>query len=179
MQGLTPRELEQTVGHVQFIGELGTLAGRVLFAFLVVRIASQRRLLRVFLVPGVIAFCVRCTSMPRRTVSSLLQYGIFVAALCMNGPLSFWWNYWPRVYPVHVRGTGEGFAHNVGGRMVGTFAAVVTTQLAALMPGASAGPSARLRGRNRRGRRLHGLVDRQRLAARAAERPAAGLSKPE
>jgi hypothetical protein len=39
---------------------------------------------------------------------------------------------------VHVRGTGEGFAHNVGGRMIGAFAAVVTTQLAALMPGASA-----------------------------------------
>jgi MFS family permease len=137
VQGLGPRELEQTVGLVQFIGELGTLAGRVLFAFLVIRITSQRRLLRVFLVPGVIAFfSVYFYAATHSLV--LLQYGIFVAALCMNGPLSFWWNYWPRVYPVHVRGTGEGFAHNVGGRMLGTFAAVVTTQVAALMPGASA-----------------------------------------
>ena len=135
--GLTPRELEQTVGRVQFIGELGTLAGRVLFALLVVRIMSQRRLLRVFLVPGVIAFSSVYFYAATHSLV-LLQYGIFLAALCMNGPLSFWWNYWPRVYPVHVRGTGEGFAHNVGGRMLGTFAAVVTTQLAALMPGAGA-----------------------------------------
>ena len=137
VHGLTPRELEQTVGRVQFIGELGTMAGRMLFAFLVVRITSQRRLLRVFLVPGVIAFSSVYFYAATHSLV-LLQYGIFVAALCMNGPLSFWWNYWPRVYPVHVRGTGEGFAHNVGGRMLGTFAAVVTTEFAALMPGAGA-----------------------------------------
>jgi hypothetical protein len=68
---------------------------------------------------------------------ALLTAGIFIAAICMNGPLSFWWNYWPRVYPLHVRGTGESFGHNVGGRMIGTFAAVVTTQLAWIMPGSS------------------------------------------
>lgn len=56
MQRVTPRALEQTVGRVQFIGEIGTLAGRVLFALLVVRFASQRRLLRTFLVPGAITF---------------------------------------------------------------------------------------------------------------------------
>jgi hypothetical protein len=39
--------------------ELGTIAGRLLFAFLVVRIATQKHLLRVFLVPGLIVFsCV-------------------------------------------------------------------------------------------------------------------------
>jgi MFS family permease len=137
VHGFSPRELEQTVGRVQFIGELGTLAGRLLFAFLVVKIMSQRRLLRVFLVPGAFAFASVYFYAATHSLL-LLQFGIFVAALCMNGPLSFWWNYWPRVYPVHVRGTGEGFAHNVGGRMLGTFAAVVTTQLAALMPGAVA-----------------------------------------
>jgi len=137
VHGLTPRQLEQTVGGVQFIGELGTLAGRMLFGFLVVRISSQRRLLRVFLMPGVIAFSSVYFYAATHSLV-LLQYGIFIAAVCMNGPLSFWWNYWPRVYPVHVRGTGEGFAHNVGGRMVGTFAAVITTQLAPWMPGTGA-----------------------------------------
>jgi len=44
----------------------------------------------------------------------------------------------PRVYPTYLRGTGESFAANVGGRMVGTMAALVTTQLANSMPGASA-----------------------------------------
>ena len=55
---------------------------------------------------------------------------------------SFWGNYLPRVYPVHLRGTGESFAANVGGRMIGTSAALLTTQFAAMMPGTT--PAARL-----------------------------------
>ena len=51
---------------------------------------------------------------------------------------SFWGNYLPRVYPTYLRGTGESFAANVGGRMIGTSAALVTTQLVAIMPGATA-----------------------------------------
>jgi hypothetical protein len=46
------------------------------------------------------------------------------------------------VYPTHLRGTGESFAANVGGRMIGTFAALLATQLANVMPGAT--PPARL-----------------------------------
>jgi hypothetical protein len=135
--GFTARQLVQAVGGVQYIAELGPLTRRLLFAWLVVRIVSQRRLLRAFLVPGAIVFTSVYAYAATHSLP-LLEAGIFVAALCMNGPLSFWWNYWPRIYPVHVRGTGEGFAHNVGGRMIGTFAAVVTIQLAGLMPGATA-----------------------------------------
>jgi hypothetical protein len=36
------------------------------------------------------------------------------------GQFSYWGNYLPLVYPVRLRGTGEGFAANVGGRMLGT-----------------------------------------------------------
>ena len=46
-----------------------------------------------------------------------------------------------RVYPTHLRGTGESFAANVGGRMIGTFAALITVQLVNVMPGGS-GPFA-------------------------------------
>jgi hypothetical protein len=56
--------------------------------------------------------------------------------------MSFWGNYLPRVFPVHLRGTGESFAANVGGRMIGTAGALVATQLATNMPGA--GPAAKL-----------------------------------
>ena len=56
--------------------------------------------------------------------------------------LSFWGNYLPRVFPTHLRGTGEGFAANIGGRMLGTGFAFVTTQLTNVMPGAT--PPARL-----------------------------------
>ena len=45
---------------------------------------------------------------------------------------SFWGNYLPRVYPTYLRGTGESFAANVGGRMIGTSAALLTTQLVAV-----------------------------------------------
>jgi hypothetical protein len=34
------------------------------------------------------------------------------------------------VYPVHLRGTGEGFAANIGGRMIGTSFAWLTATLA-------------------------------------------------
>ena len=47
---------------------------------------------------------------------------------------SFWGNYLPRVYPIHLRGTGESFAANIGGRMIGTSAALLTTWLTTLMP---------------------------------------------
>jgi len=39
-------------------------------------------------------------------------------------------NYLPRVYPIHLRGTGESFAANIGGRMIGTSFALLTTTLA-------------------------------------------------
>ena len=68
-----------------------------------------------------------------------LEIGIFVAAFLTVAQFSFWGNYLPRAYPLHLRGTGESFAANVGGRMFGTTAALVTTQLANSMPGA-AGP---------------------------------------
>jgi hypothetical protein len=38
------------------------------------------------------------------------------------------------VYPVHLRGTGESFAANIGGRMIGTSAAFVATKVAGVMP---------------------------------------------
>jgi hypothetical protein len=60
-------------------------------------------------------------------------YGITTIA-----QFSFWGNYLPRVYPTYLRGTGESFAANVGGRMFGTSAALVTTQLANVMPEPSA-----------------------------------------
>jgi hypothetical protein len=50
---------------------------------------------------------------------------------------SFWGNYLPRVYPLHLRGTGESFAANIGGRVLGTSAVWLTALLTTLMPGNS------------------------------------------
>jgi hypothetical protein len=72
-------------------------------------------------------------------VSSLtwLKIGIFFAGLFTVAQFSFWGNYLPRVYPIHLRGTGESFAANIGGRLIGTAAALLTTQVAKITPGAT------------------------------------------
>src|SRR5437867_2459602 len=133
--------VEQTVSAVQSFQEFGGLAGRFLLAFLAVRIVSRRRLVRVFQVPGLvlvpIVFVVIATSS-----LALLKWSIFLFGITTIGQLSFWGNYLPRVYPTYLRGTGESFAANVGGRMIGTSAALLTATLANVMPGA--GASARL-----------------------------------
>jgi len=53
---------------------------------------------------------------------------------------SFWGNYLPLVYPVHLRGTGESFAANIGGRMIGTSFAWVTATIVKNLPD-SVGPA--------------------------------------
>ncbi len=134
--------------------EIGGLVGRFLLAFLVVRILSQRTLVRIFQIPGLFALplvfyffltidnhefaTINLTSiylgeLPITTVSLL----VFLCGLLVVAQFSFWGNYLPRVYPLHLRGTGESFAANIGGRMIGTSFAAVTVYLSSYMPGAS------------------------------------------
>jgi hypothetical protein len=126
--------IQSTVAGVQTLQELGGLVGRFILAFLAVRIVSRRKLLHVFQVPGLIVVPL-VFIYPAVHNLALLKWGIFFAGLFTIAQLSFWGNYLPRVYPTHLRGTGESFAANVGGRMVGTSAALLTTQMAAVMPG--------------------------------------------
>jgi hypothetical protein len=55
---------------------------------------------------------------------------MFLVGVLTVAQFSFWGNYLPVAYPVHLRGTGESFAANVGGRMLGTSFALLTTTLA-------------------------------------------------
>ena len=128
---------EQAVSSVQFFQEMGGLVGRFILAFLAVRIVSRRKLLRVFQVPGLVLVPL-VFLFPALRDLEMLKWGIFLAGLVTIAQFSFWGNYLPLVYPMHLRGTGESFAANIGGRMIGTFAALVTTQLANVMPGAGA-----------------------------------------
>jgi hypothetical protein len=57
---------------------------------------------------------------------TMIKAGIFVAGLLTVSQFSFWGNYIPLVFPVHLRGTGESFAANIGGRVLGTAAAWFT-----------------------------------------------------
>jgi MFS family permease len=136
VRGLPRPAQEQVVSAVQAWQEFGGLAGRVLLAYLAVRIVARRRLLRLFQVPGLVLLPL-VFLFPARTDLELLKWGIFLSGLVTVAQFSFWGNYLPRMYPTHLRGTGESFAANVGGRMIGTSAALVTTTLANVMPGAT------------------------------------------
>lgn len=128
---------QQVVSAVQSYQETGGLVGRLLLAFLAIRILSRRRLLRLFQIPGLVLLPL-VFLFPATSSLALLKWGIFAVGLLTIAQFSFWGNYLPRVYPTHLRGTGESFAANVGGRMIGTSAALVTTQLVQFMPGATA-----------------------------------------
>lgn len=132
--GLARPAQEKVVSSVQAFQEIGGLLGRVLFAVLALQIASRRGLLRLFQVPGLLVLPIVFALAAGASVS-FVQWGIFVCGLLTVAQFSFWGNYLPRVYPTHLRGTGEGFAANVGGRMIGTSAALVTTTLAGMLPG--------------------------------------------
>lgn len=128
------KRLQQEVAaEVNGYQEIGGLTGRFLLAVLAIVIVSRRNLLRLFLVPGLILIPL-VYFYPARDDLDLLKWGIFAAGLLTVGQFSFWGNYLPRVYPLHLRGTGESFAANIGGRMIGTSAALLTTWLTTLMP---------------------------------------------
>lgn len=120
---------EKVVGQVQLSQEIGGLVGRTLLAFLAVRIVSRRSLLRIFQIPGL--FVVPLVFLfPATSNLQMLKIGIFAAGLLTVAQFSFWGNYLPRVYPVHLRGTGESFAANVGGRIIGTSFAWISITIA-------------------------------------------------
>ena len=127
-------EMTAEFGQVQ---EIGGLIGRFLLAALVVQIVSRRSLLRIFQVPGLIvvplvfAFLVvhnrvlftlgsghRSHFVPRRHLPGRSADG---------GPVQFLGELSPDCLPIHLRGTGESFAANIGGRMIGTSFAVISS----------------------------------------------------
>lgn len=124
------KEEQKIAANVTKVQEVGGLTGRVLLAILVVRIASRQKLLRMFLVPGMFVMPIVFFYCAVNNLS-LLYPGMFFAGLLVVGQFSFWGNYLPRVFPMHLRGTGEGFAANVGGRMLGTSFAWITTTIVA------------------------------------------------
>ncbi len=133
IQGMSPPEagriIQSMAANLTKSQEFGGMLGRILLALLVVRIASRRRLIRLFQVPGLIVMPVVFAVLATNSVTWLYP-GLFLAGLLTIGQLSFWGNYLPRVYPLHLRGTGESFAANIGGRLIGTSFAWVTATLA-------------------------------------------------
>lgn len=140
---LEKRQQEEKASEVQGWQEIGGLMGRFALAGLALAIVSRRGLLRVFQWPGLVILPL-VFYFPAKENFDLLKWGMFFCGFFTVAQFSFWGNYLPRVYPLYLRGTGESFAANIGGRMIGTGCAWVTTTLAARanMPGDS--PPAKL-----------------------------------
>lgn len=87
------------------------------------------KLIRIFQVPGLILMPIIFAYAAVNDLQ-LLYFGMFIAGLLTVAQFNFWGNYLPRVYPMHLRGTGESFAANIGGRLIGTSFAWVTATIA-------------------------------------------------
>jgi MFS family permease len=120
---------QRVAADVTKFQEIGGLVGRVALAWLAVVVVSRRSLIRMFQIPGLILVPLTF-AWAARTDLQILYPLIFLAGFFTVAQFSFWGNYLPRVYPVRLRGTGESFAANIGGRLVGTSFAWVTATLA-------------------------------------------------
>jgi MFS family permease len=123
-------EIQPRREQVQFMQESGGLLGRILLAVALLYIARKRLLLWLFQVPGLVIIPV-VWFWVFRNEPQFFTLGVFLAGACIVSQFSYFGEYLPRVFPVHLRGTGGAFATNVGGRMIGTAAAFLTTNIIA------------------------------------------------
>jgi MFS family permease len=135
--------------------EIGGLVGRCLMAVVLAAGLAWGWKLRLLQIPGLLLtplvfwFFLRVPNTTffeiplewawlGRLPVTTMSVGMFLVGLVTVGQLSFWGNYLPHVFPVHLRGTGESFAANIGGRMLGTSAAAISSLVAGLLPFESA-----------------------------------------
>jgi MFS family permease len=114
-------------GDIQRWQEIGGLVGRIILAALLIFVPS-RMLLRIFLVPGIVLFPLTYGSLVSGPYVTF-AIAIFFCGLLTVAQFSYLSEFLPRVFPIHLRGTGGSFATNVGGRMIGTMAATFNTEL--------------------------------------------------
>jgi len=117
---------------VQFYQEMGGLVGRILLAVLIMVGLSRVALLKVFQVPALILLPLTYLSLFSSGGSGFM-WAYALCGLVTVAQFSYFGEYLPKVFPMHLRGTGGSFATNVGGRMIGTSMAFVTTNLVAPM----------------------------------------------
>src|SRR3954470_24981539 len=120
---------DEAVAKVASWQEWGGLAGRFALAGLAVVIVSRRGLLRIFQIPAlfIVPACFWWIGGSLQSDNlNLVKAGIFLCGFFVVAQFSFWGNYIPLVFPLHLRGTGESFAANIGGRIIGTAAAWLT-----------------------------------------------------
>ncbi len=116
--------------QVQFWQEMGGLAGRIVLALLLVWSISRGTLLRIFQLPGLLVVPLTYLYLFRHE-PGLFQVGMAACGFVTVAQFSYFGEYLPKVFPLHLRATGGSFATNVGGRMFGTSAAYLTANIIA------------------------------------------------
>jgi MFS family permease len=117
---------------VQLHQELGGLVGRIILAVLLIWGISRVALLKIFQIPALVLLPLTYFKLFEQGGQAFLwAYG--VCGLLTVAQFSYFGEYLPKVFPMHLRGTGGSFATNVGGRMIGTSMAFLTTSFVAPM----------------------------------------------
>jgi hypothetical protein len=119
-------EVKKMADTVQFRQEMGGLVGRILLAVLLIVGMSRVALLKVFQVPALAVLPLTYFVFFEKG-GELFLWSYFVCGLLTVAQFSYFGEYLPKVFPLHLRGTGGSFATNVGGRMLGTSMAVLNT----------------------------------------------------
>ena len=132
LQSPHAKEVNEYGEKVQFFQEMGGLVGRILLAVCIIIGLSRVLTLKLFQVPALIIIPLTYFVMFKMGGSNFL-WPYAICGLLTVAQFSYFGEYLPKVFPLHLRGTGGSFATNVGGRMVGTSMAVVTTNFVAPM----------------------------------------------
>lgn len=117
---------------VQLNQEMGGLVGRILLAVLLIVGMSRVALLKVFQIPALIILPLTYFKFFNSGGDAFL-WAYAVCGLVTVAQFSYFGEYLPKVFPMHLRGTGGSFATNVGGRMIGTSMAILNTSWLAPM----------------------------------------------
>jgi uncharacterized membrane protein len=133
---LTEKGRQQWVSWVHLHVDTGAMLGRFLLAGLVLWFIARRPMLRWMYFAGLAIFPLVFLG-PALDDAATFKYAVLVVTLIVAVQYSFWGNYLPRVFPVHLRGTGESFAMSIGARVLAPAAALATAQLSNVMPGSS------------------------------------------
>ncbi|MES2593766.1 MAG: MFS transporter [Verrucomicrobiota bacterium] len=125
-------KIKEMADKVQLRQELGGLIGRIILAVLLIWGISRVALLKIFQIPALVLLPLTYFKLFEEGGPAFLwAYGI--CGLLTVAQFSYFGEYLPKVFPLHLRGTGGSFATNVGGRMIGTSMAFVTTSFVAPM----------------------------------------------
>ena len=125
-------EVKKMADTVQFHQEMGGLVGRILLAILLIVGIRRVVLLKIFQIPALIVLPLTYFVFFQQGGNTFL-WAYAICGLLTVAQFSYFGEYLPKVFPLHLRGTGGSFATNVGGRMLGTSMAFVTTNLVAPM----------------------------------------------